>query len=98
MTVFCIQPVSLDWMFYEHRAICWVCLFTTISQVPWSAAKTQNALNKYLLEDGRMDGLMDTFMNKQGDKYEVGEMGRDFGGLLRKNTDLSNIEEILLRL
>lgn len=41
---------------------------------------------------------MDTFMNKQGDKYEVGEMGRDFGGLLRKNTDLSNIEEILLRL
>lgn len=27
---------------------------------------------------------MDTFMNKQGDKYEVGEMGRDFGGLKKK--------------
>ena len=29
---------------------------------------------------------MDTFINKQGDKYEVGEMGRDFGGLKKKKS------------
>lgn len=81
MTVFCIQSLSLWTECSMSTGAIWVCLFTTISQVPWSAAKTQNALNKYLLEDGRMDGLMDTFMNKQVIN-EVGEMGRrTFGGL-----------------
>lgn len=38
---------------------------------------------------------MDTFMNKQGDKYEVGEMGRDFGGLKKKKKSRGVMESVL---
>ena len=34
---------------------------------------------------------MDTFINKQGDKYEVGEKGRDFGGLKKKKQGSNGI-------
>lgn len=39
---------------------------------------------------------MDTFMNKQGDKYEVGEMGRDFGGLKKKKKKSRGVMESVL--